>query len=268
MEKKNKFEMKRPEPKKVEEKEEPTFYDGLVRINKFLANMGIASRREIDEMIEAKKIKVNGKLATSGQKVSDSDKIEINGKKISKVEQEKVYFLLNKPVKVLSAAKDDRGRRTVVDLIKCEERIFPVGRLDYDTMGAIILTNDGELFNKIIHPREEIFKEYLVEIMGEVSDDAIRKLESGVMIEVDEEKVKTLPAKIKIISRTKNQTILTIFIREGRNRQIRKMFQSVGHKVITLKREKIGDIGLGDLEVGKYRKLTKKEIEYLYSLGG
>lgn len=235
----------------------------LVRINKYLAQKGIASRREVDKLIEEGKIFINGKKATPGEKVSDSDKIEISGKKIdSKIEEKKVYFLLNKPKKIISATKDDRGRKTVVDLIKCNERIFPIGRLDYDTEGAILLTNDGEIYNKVIHPKSEIYKEYIALIKGEISDIEIQKLRRGIKLEDGI----TLPAKVKLLNRINDKSEVSIAIREGRNRQIRRMFQKLGYLVLELKREKIGDIILKDLKVGKYRELTKKELEYLKSL--
>ncbi len=236
-----------------------------IRINKFLALKGIASRREIDRLIENGEIRVNNELATSGMKVSEEDRIEISGKKIKFQEssEKKVYFLLNKPVKVLSASKDDRGRKTVIDLIKCEQRIFPIGRLDYDTEGAIILTNDGELFNKIIHPRTEVFKEYEALVRGFVDDNKIMKLQNGVELEDGI----TLPAKVSILSRDTLKSAVIIAIREGKNRQIRRMFDAVGNRVEKLKRTKIGDIDLKGLKAGMYRELTEKEVKYLYSLG-
>lgn len=236
-----------------------------IRINKFLASKGIASRREIDRMIEEGKIRVNGNLSTSGEKISDDDKIEIEGKTLNFKNEniKKVYYLLNKPKQVISASKDDRGRKTVVDLIKAEERIFPIGRLDYDTEGAIILTNDGELFNKVIHPRTEVYKEYLAEVRGFVTDSELEKLSKGILLEDG----LTLPAIVKIQARQKNRSIILISIREGKNRQIRRMFQVIEHRVEELKRIKIGNISLGDLKVGQYRELNSKEINYLYSLG-
>lgn len=235
----------------------------LMRINKYLAQKGIASRREVDKLIEEGKIFINGKKATPGEKVSDRDKIEISGKRIdSSIEEKKVYFLLNKPKKIISATKDDRGRKTVVDLIKCNERIFPIGRLDYDTEGAILLTNDGEIYNKVIHPKSEIYKEYVALIKGEISDIDIQKLRRGIKLEDG----MTLPAKVKLMNRENGKSEVSIAIREGRNRQVRRMFQKLGYLVLELKREKIGDIILKDLKVGKYRELTKKELEYLKSL--
>lgn len=233
-----------------------------MRINKYLASLGIGSRRAIDKMIDDGRIRVNGEVISAGVKVTDDDLIEIDGKKISKEAEKKVYYLLNKPLEVLSSAKDDRGRKTVVDLIRCKERIFPVGRLDYNTTGLIILTNDGELFNKVIHPRAELYKQYYVKVLGEIKDSSLEMLRNGVKLEDG----MTLPAIVKLIKREKGKSEVEISIREGRNRQVRRMFDSVNHPVITLKREKIGKITIGKLKLGEYRELTKEEINYLYSL--
>lgn len=234
-----------------------------MRINKYLANKGVASRREIDRLVEEKLIKVNGVLASSGEKVSDEDEIEIRGVKLEKRQEEKVYFLLNKPLQVISASSDDRGRTTVVDLIDTKERIYPIGRLDYETEGAIILTNDGELFNRVIHPRTEVYKEYFAVVRGFLEDSELKSLEEGVELEDGI----TLPAVITLVNRNKSQSKVLISIREGRNRQVRRMLDAVNHRVIKLKREKIGDIGVGSLKTGEYRKLNEREIAYLYSLG-
>lgn len=233
-----------------------------IRINKYLASLGIGSRREIDRLIEEGKIKVNGEIITAGVKVTESDVIEVKGKKISKVTEKKVYYILNKPLEVLSSAKDDRGRKTVVDIIKCKERIFPIGRLDYNTTGLILLTNDGELFNRVIHPRSEVYKEYYVKVLGEIKDSSIKKLEEGVELEDGI----TLPAYVKLISREKGKSEIMISIREGRNRQVRRMLDAVNHPVTVLRRERIGKISLGKLRIGEYRELTESEIKYLYSL--
>ena len=146
-----------------------------IRINKYLASLGVGSRREIDKLIEEGKIRVNGEIISAGVKVTDKDIIEVKGKKISRDMEKKVYYMLNKPLEVLSSAKDDRGRKTVVDIVKCKERIFPIGRLDYNTTGLILLTNDGELFNRVIHPRSEVYKEYYVKVLGEIKDSSIKK---------------------------------------------------------------------------------------------
>lgn len=233
-----------------------------IRINKYLASLGIGSRREIDRLIEEGKIRVNGIKIDAGVKVDESDEIEVNGKVISKKEEKKVYYLLNKPLEVLSSVKDDRGRKTVVDVVRCRERIFPIGRLDYNTTGLIILTNDGELFNRVIHPRSEVYKEYYVKVLGEIKDSSIEKLEKGVELEDGV----TLPAYVKLISRERGKSELFISIREGRNRQVRRMLDAVNHPVILLRRERIGKLSLGKLKVGEYRELTQSEIKYLYSL--
>lgn len=234
-----------------------------MRINKFLSSLGIASRRAIDKYIEEGRIKVNGVIASTGIDVTEEDEIYIDNKKIetSRIE-EKVYFMLNKPLKVLSASSDDRGRKTVVDLIKTDKRIFPIGRLDYMTSGLILLTNDGELFNRLVHPKSEIYKKYYIKVFGEVKKEEIEELKKGVLLEDG----KTLPAKVSGIKYDKNKTSMYISIREGRNRQIRRMIEKFGYKVLMLRREKIGELSLGDLKEGKYRELTREEIEYLYSV--
>ena len=234
-----------------------------MRINKFLSSLGIASRRAIDKYIEEGRIKVNGVIASTGIDVTEEDEIYIDNKKIeTKRIEEKVYFMLNKPLEVLSASSDDRGRKTVVDLIKTDKRIFPIGRLDYMTSGLILLTNDGELFNRLVHPKSEIYKKYYIKVFGEVKKEEIEELKKGVLLEDG----KTLPAKISGIKYDKNKTSMYISIREGRNRQIRRMIEKFGYKVLMLRREKIGELSLGDLKEGKYRELTREEIEYLYSV--
>jgi 23S rRNA pseudouridine2605 synthase len=234
-----------------------------MRINKYLAQNGYASRREIDKLIESGDIKVNGKEIMQGQKVTDNDKIFIKGKLFEKPKSEnKVYFLLNKPRGVLSAAKDDRGRKTVVDLIDTNERLYPIGRLDSETEGAIILTNDGDVFNKVIHPKGEVYKEYFAILKGEIKDKDLSRVAKGVILDDGP----TLPAKTKILKRAQGRSEVIISIREGKNRQVRRMFDAVKHPVVYLRREAIGKINLGKLELGQYRKLTSQEINYLKSL--
>lgn len=165
-------------------------------------------------------------------------------------------------MEVLSSTSDNRGRKTVVDLINTKERIYPIGRLDYMTTGLIILTNDGELFNRVIHPRSEVYKKYKVKILGILKTEDINKLKNGIVLEDG----KSLPAKVKIISAKNNKTELYISIREGRNRQIRRMIDSLGYRILSLSREKIGELSIENLELGQYRELTKNEVEYLYSL--
>ena len=206
-----------------------------MRINKFLSSLGIASRRAIDKYIEEGRIKVNGVIASTGIDITEDDEIYIDNKKIeTKRIEEKVYFMLNKPLEVLSASSDDRGRKTVVDLIKTDKRIFPIGRLDYMTSGLILLTNDGELFNRLVHPKSEIYKKYYIKVFGEVKKEEIEELKKGVLLEDG----KTLPAKISGIKYDKNKTSMYISIREGRNRQIRRMIEKFGYKGLMLRREK------------------------------
>lgn len=233
-----------------------------MRINKYLSSLGVASRREVDRLVDEGLIKVNGEPATSGMKVSAEDEIEVRGKVIETSQEEKVYYILNKPKGVISAAKDDRGRKTVVDIIDTKQRIYPIGRLDFDTTGLILLTNDGELFNKIIHPRSTVYKSYFVVVKGEVSDASLKNLAEG----VDLEDGKTLPAKVRVVKSIPRSTSLVIEIREGRNRQIRRMCSAVGHPVYDLKRERIGKLEIRDLAEGQYRELTAEEVKYLYSL--
>ena len=234
-----------------------------MRMNKFLSALGIASRRTIDKYIEEGRITVNGNTAITGMDISENDNIFIDGEKIkTNIDEKKVYFMLNKPLEVLSSSSDNRGRKTVVDLIKTDKRIFPVGRLDYMTSGLILLTNDGELFNRIVHPKSEIYKKYYVKILGEIKKEEIEELKKGVLLDDS----KTLPAKISGIKYDKNKTSMYISIREGRNRQIRRMIEKFEYRVLMLRREKIGELSLGDLPEGKYRELTKQEVEYLYSI--
>lgn len=235
-----------------------------MRINKYLASIGISSRRKIDKLIQEKKVYINNKLADIGMEVEKDDDIKIDGIDIKKFieNQSKVYFILNKPLEILASVSDDRNRKTVTDLIKTEKRIFPIGRLDYMTSGLIILTNDGELFNRLVHPKSKVYKTYYVEFIGKIKEEEIKKIKSG----IDLEDGKTLPAKISSINFLKNRTSLLISIREGRNRQIRRMFSYFGYNIVKLRREKIGELSLGNLKEGEYRELTTNEINYLYSL--
>lgn len=233
-----------------------------IRLNKYLAQAGIDSRRKVDKLIEDKKVKVNGEIAIMGQRVFiGKDEIEVDGKIIDK-QEEKVYYMINKPSKVLSASKDDRKRKVVTSLIKEEKRIFNIGRLDYETEGLLFLSNDGDVFNKIMHPKAEIFKVYLAQVAGEINDEDLKQLEEGINLEDGI----TLPAKVNLIKKENTSTWIEISIREGRNRQVRRMLKKINHPVIYLKRLSIGKIELGDLEIGAYRKLKNDEIDYLKNL--
>lgn len=234
----------------------------MERLQKVIANSGVTSRRKAEELILNGKVKVNGRtVITLGTQVSVNDKVEVNGILINK--EEKVYYLLNKPREVITAVVDDKGRKTVVDLIKDDKRIYPVGRLDYDTTGAIILTNDGEFANLMMHPKNEIDKCYIAKIEGELTPKELMILKTGVMID----KVKTKKARVKIrkVDKTNNTSIVEITIHEGKNHQVKKMFEAVGHTVLKLKRERIAFLTLDGLKSGEYRKLSHKEVTTLYS---
>ena len=232
------------------------------RLQKFLANAGIASRRKCEELILDGKIEVNGAIVTEiGTKVSEKDIVKYNGK-IVKTEEEKIYILLNKPIGYVTTAKDQFNRDTVLDLIKINKRIVPVGRLDMYTSGALILTNDGEFVNMLTHPKNEIDKTYNVTVKGNVTNEDIEQLQKGVKI--DDEYI-TKPAKVKIlkIDKEKNISRIQITIHEGKNRQVRKMCEAINKKVLALHRCKIGNLEIKDLKVGNWRYLTKKEVENL-----
>ena len=232
------------------------------RLQKFLANAGIASRRKCEELIVDGKIEVNGAIVTElGTKVSEKDIVKYNGK-IVKTEEEKIYILLNKPIGYVTTAKDQFNRDTVLDLIKINKRIVPVGRLDMYTSGALILTNDGEFVNMLTHPKNEIDKTYNVTVKGNVTNEDTEQLQKGVKI--DDEYI-TKPAKVKIlkIDKEKNISRIQITIHEGKNRQVRKMCEAINKKVLALHRCKIGNIEVKDIKVGNWRYLSKKEVENL-----
>lgn len=229
------------------------------RLQKYLASAGIASRRKCEELILQGKIEVNGKVVTElGTKVSSKDIIKYKGK-IVKPEEEKIYILLNKPIGYVTTAHDQFGRDKVLDLIKINKRIVPVGRLDMYTSGALILTNDGELVNKLTHPKNEIDKTYNVTINGKITEQEIEKLKTGVII--DNEYL-TKPAKVKILKIDENKNIsrIQITIHEGKNRQIRKMCEAIDKKVIALHRSKIGKLDVKALKPGEWRYLKLNEI--------
>ena len=231
-----------------------------MRLQKYLASCGVASRRKCEELILNGKIEVNGKTVLElGTKVNpDKDEVKYNGK-VVKLEDEKIYILLNKPIGYVTTAKEQFGRDMVLDLVKVNKRIVPVGRLDMYTSGALILTNDGDFVNKLTHPSHEIDKTYNVTLKGIVSKEEIEKLQNGV--EIDDGYV-TKPAKVKILKIDEEKKIsrIQITIHEGKNRQVRKMCEAVGKRVLALHRCKIGTLDVKDLKLGEWRYLSKREV--------
>lgn len=233
------------------------------RLQKYMAGCGIASRRKCEELILSGRVTVNGKLITElGVKViPNKDIVKFDGKLISK-EENKVYIMLNKPEGYITSLKDEKGRKTILDLVKVKERIFPIGRLDYDSSGLLLLTNDGDIYNKIIHPRVKLDKKYVAVVRGRFSEKEIENFKNG----VDIGGYITASSNIKEISFENNISTVEITIHEGKNRQIRKMCSYFNHDVISLKRIAVGKIKLGYLKRGDFRKLTKDELDYINSL--
>ena len=233
-----------------------------VRLQKFLANSGVASRRKCEELILEGKVSVNGKVVNElGTKINPSvDKVECCGKLIHSSEK-KVYILLNKPIGYVTTAKDQFDRDSVLDLVKVKEKVLPVGRLDMYTSGALILTNDGDFVYRVTHPKHEITKTYTVTVKGIIKNEEVEQLRKGVKID----DYTTRPAKVKILKTDEEKDIsrLEITIHEGKNRQVRRMCESVGRRVIALHRSKIGNIGVKDIELGKWRYLKDFEVKTL-----
>ena len=236
----------------------------MERLQKVIANLGYCSRRHAEELIVNNKVKVNGNIVNVlGSQVKKGDTIEVEGNILDNNKNYE-YYLLNKPREVISAPSDDKGRKTVVDLINTDTRIYPIGRLDYDTTGIILLTNDGELANKLMHPSSNIDKVYIAKVNGIVTGLDIKKLRNGVII--DGRKTGKSRVKLKSVDKKNNKSIVEITIHEGRNHQVRKMFEVLGYEVIKLRREKYAFLTLDKVKVGEYRKLTFKEVTTLYSL--
>ena len=232
----------------------------MERLQKIIAGSGICSRRRAEELILEGKVAVNGRIITElGFKANPEDEIKVEGRPVRK--EEKVVYLLNKPKNVISSVSDDKGRKTVVDLIDSPYRIFPIGRLDFDSSGLLLLSNDGELMQKIIHPKYEVEKTYEVTIDGLIRQDEIEQLCKGVIVD----DYITSPAQVKLIRKNENRytSFLEVTIHEGKNREIRKMFESVGYTVIKLHRISEAGIELGNLKSGEYRLLKPYEIKKL-----
>ena len=236
----------------------------MERLQKVIAHAGLASRRKAEELILEGRVKVNGKVERElGIKVGPSDRIEVDGIPVER--EEPVYFLLYKPRGVISSVKDDKGRKTVTDFFAhIPQRIYPVGRLDYDTSGALLLTNDGEFANLLMHPSSEVDKVYVAKVKGIPSKEQLRSLEKGIKLEDG----KTAPARAKLLSldKKKDTSIVELTIHEGRNRQVRRMFEAIGHQVLKLKRERYGNLTLHGLSSGESKELTPHEVKQLRTL--
>lgn len=234
-----------------------------IRLQKYLATAGVASRRKSEEYILQGKIKVNGEIVTElGIKINpETDKIEYNGRKIEKKDEPYTYILLNKPIDYVTTAHDQFDRKTVLDLVKIDKRLVPVGRLDMYTSGALILTDDGDFVYKITHPKHEITKTYTVTLKGIISSEDVKKLEVG----VDIGGFITNKAKVKILKtdEEQNKSRLEITIHEGKNRQIRRMCEAINKRVLALHRSKIGNINVKDLKIGTWRYLKQSEVDEL-----
>lgn len=229
------------------------------RIQKVLARAGVGSRRAVEEMISDGRIQVNGKRAELGGRIDpDKDEVLLDGSPIP-LATDLVHFLLNKPVGVVSTAADPEGRTTVVDLVETEHRVWPVGRLDVMSEGAIILTNDGDLALRLTHPRYEVVKTYLVEVRGDLGSDALKALRHG----VDLADGRTAPAEVHIVEKGGGRTLMEVRVSEGRNRIVRRMCEAVGHPVDRLVRTHIGPLGLGRLKPGRSRRLSPVEVQAL-----
>lgn len=236
----------------------------MERLQKVIANLGYTSRRKAEELIMNGKVKVNGTVVTGlGTKVKSSDTIEVENTILDNNKNYE-YYLLNKPREVISSVTDEHGRKTVVDLINTNERIYPIGRLDYDTTGAIVLTNDGFLANKLMHPSSNVEKKYIAKVSGLVTGYEIKQLRNGIII--DGKKTAKAKVNLKKYDKKTDKSLVELIIHEGRNHQVKKMFEVIGHDVLKLKREKYANLDLTNLKPGEYRKLTNKEIAILYSL--
>ena len=234
-----------------------------MRINKFLADKGVASRRHADEMISAGRVKINGTIATLGANVEDYDLVEVDDVALEKGEKVAKYYIMNKPKGVVCTVSDDRGRKTVMDYLpKDLGRLFPVGRLDYDTEGLLSVTNDGDLACRLTHPMNEVQKTYMAKIEGTMTEKDLNPIRSGVELDG----VLTKKCKAHIVETHKDYTKVHITITEGKNRQVRRMFESIGKTVILLKRVQIGNLKLSGLDRGEVRELNESEIAYLKGL--
>ena len=236
----------------------------MERLQKVISDNGYTSRRKAEELIKEGKVLVNGEVATIGMKVNNTDEIIIEGNILSKDIDSKVYYLLNKPRGVVTTASDEKGRKTVVDIIETDKRIYPVGRLDYDTTGCLLLTNDGELTNKLTHPSNNIDKVYVAKIKGIITGIDINKLKNGVKI--DNYKTSKCRVKLKSYDKKTQTSLVELTIHEGHNHQVKKMFEAVGYDVVKLTRTRFAFLDVKSLKSGEYRMLLPHEVKKLYSL--
>lgn len=236
----------------------------LIRLQKYIADAGICSRRAAEKMIEDGRITVDGQSAHLGQKVSIGQKVCIDGRLIRSQRKNNVYLMMYKPRGYVTTASDEMGRKCVIDILSSvSDRVYPIGRLDKDSEGLLLLTNDGDLANKLMHPRHHVGKTYRTVVTGKVSREQIVALSSGVTLD---DGYVTGKAQVEVLKEKDDRTILGITVFEGKNRQIRRMCEAVGLDLLRLKREKIGTLSIGTLRAGQYRKLSDKEVEYLKSL--
>ena len=234
-----------------------------MRLQKYLAGCGAASRRKGEEFITAGRVTVNGAVVTElGTQVEEGDAVTLDGKPMLP-EEKKYYILYHKPMGEVCTASDPQGRATVLDRFRdFPVRLFPVGRLDFDSEGLLLLTNDGEMMQRMLHPSREVDKTYLARVDGDVSLEAIRRLRAGILLD---ERM-TAPADVRVIRRTGVETVALVTIHEGRNRQVRRMFDAVGHTVLLLRRVKFGPLEMGELKRGQWRELTEEELARLRAL--
>ncbi len=236
-----------------------------MRLQKYMAMCGVAARRKCEEIIASGRVSVNGQIIIEmGTQVNDGDRVMVDGVLITP-EEEKRYILYHKPAGEVTTVSDDKGRETVMDRFKdFPVRLYPVGRLDYDSEGLLLLTNDGELAQRLTHPSCEVDKVYLARVTGNPSNEAIDKLRRGVFMEGDERR--TYPASVRVVRDESLYSDIVVSIHEGRNRQVRRMFDAVGHKVLLLRRIRFGSLELGDLKRGQWRELTQDELRELKKL--
>jgi len=234
--------------------------DDGVRLNKYIAQAGVASRRRADELIAYGKVRVNGRVTRElGTIVREGDRVDVSGTPVKPV-TESVYLVLHKPVGVVTTLRDPERRRTIADLLPRGPRVVPVGRLDYDTSGVLLLTNDGELANRLLHPRFGVEKLYRVTIAGRLDPDDVRKFRAGVALEGGE---RAAGVKLRVVATRRDHCVLDLTLHEGRNRQVRRMFEALGHSVVALTRLRFGPIALGDLPLGRSRPANARELAAL-----